>query len=175
MLRRAILLCVLTASAVAVGAACTSSAAGPDATLPPAPTYIESSAEACPVTRPADPAFVPRPPYPAAPPLKDSFWYGTPSLWTVLPINGRWAQRGDKLWWWSEEFKGGDDETPDLVLTARRLDGAAPPYRTTEATNAYHHDFYWVMLVGFTLPTTGCWEITGEYRGHRLGVVQWVP
>lgn len=174
MSRRAFLLCVLTASAVAV-AACTSSSVGPDATLPPATAYIEASAEACPVTRPPDPQFVPRPPYPALPPVTDSFWYGTRSLWTVLPLDGRWSQRGERFWWWSEEFKVADDETPDLVLTARRLDGAAPPYRTTEATNAYHQDFYWSMLVGFTLPSTGCWEITGEYRGHRLVVIQWVP
>lgn len=172
-----ILLSVLTASTVAVGAACTGHAAGPEVAVPTAPTYIESSAEACPVTRPPDPRFVPRPPYPTAPPLKDSFWYGTPSLWTVLPIDGAWPQLalGEKFWWWSEEFNARNEPNPDVALTARRLDGPAPPYRTGQTTHGWSADLYEAKLVGFELPTAGCWEITGEYRGHRLVITQWAP
>ncbi|MBA4181621.1 MAG: hypothetical protein C0506_13605 [Anaerolinea sp.] len=177
MLARKLLGCLVASTTIAVFAACTGSAAGPDVSVPPAPAYIESSAEACPVTRPPDPGFVPRKPYPAAPPMKDSFWYGTPSLWTELPINGAWPQLalGEKFWWWSEDFDARAEPNPDLVITARRLDGAAPPYRTGWTTHGWSADLYEAMLVGFELPTTGCWEITGEYRGRRLVVVQWVP
>jgi hypothetical protein len=30
------------------------------------------------------------------------------------------------------------------------------------------------MLVGVYVPTPGCWEITGEYRGEKLSFVVWV-
>ena len=26
-----------------------------------------------------------------------------------------------------------------------------------------------------TLPTAGCWEITGSYRCHEMGYVVWIP
>jgi len=30
------------------------------------------------------------------------------------------------------------------------------------------------MLAGVYVPTLGCWEITGEYRGEKLSFVVWV-
>jgi hypothetical protein len=30
------------------------------------------------------------------------------------------------------------------------------------------------MLVGAYVPTSGCWEITGEYKGEKLSFVVWV-
>jgi hypothetical protein len=30
------------------------------------------------------------------------------------------------------------------------------------------------MTVGLNIPTTGCWEITGQYRKDKLSFVVWV-
>lgn len=131
----------------------------------------------CLVTQPGEPAFVPQPPHPAIPPRRDGFWFGTRSLWTVLPGDGVWGQLalGEKFWWWSEEFNIEEERTPEIVVTGRRLDGAAAPFRADEATHAYAPDLHQAMLVGVTLPTAGCWEFTAEYRSHRVVLVQWVP
>jgi hypothetical protein len=31
-----------------------------------------------------------------------------------------------------------------------------------------------VMLTGVIVPTPGCWEITGAYKGQQLNFVVWV-
>jgi hypothetical protein len=110
-------------------------------------------------------------------PYEGQVWYGEAGLWTALPENGEWRQLlyGDKFWWWSEEFDVKVDSTPDLTVTARRLDGQAAGFRSEEATNGFHDDFNWAMLMGMTLDSPGCWEITGEYKGHALTLVVWVP
>ena len=45
----------------------------------------------CPVTFPQDPAFVPPEPYSPISPFPGYFWYGTNSLWTLVPVDGVWA------------------------------------------------------------------------------------
>lgn len=131
----------------------------------------------CPVTQPPETAFIPPEPWPAQPPGKDQFWYGENGLWTALPASGSWRQLalGEKFWWWSGEFDVVEDSTPDLVVTARRLDGDAPVFQTTGATNGYHESFHWAMLAGVELPTPGCWEFTGQYSNDQLSFVLWVP
>ena len=139
--------------------------------------------DGCPVTRPPNPPFIPPEPWPAQPPGQVSgpdtyqFWYGSPELWTALPKDGSWPQlgRGEKFWWWSERFDVNEDDTPDLVVTARRLDGEAPEFSEDHATNGYHHTFHWAMLVVVELPTPGCWEVTGVYKEQALSIVVWVP
>jgi hypothetical protein len=65
---------------------------------------------------------------------------------------------------------------PALTVTGRRLDAEAPPLLASIATNAYHPDFGAAMLAGVSVPTLGCWEITGHYQGHELSfVVQVAP
>lgn len=129
----------------------------------------------CEVTRPPDPGFVPPALWPSQPP-EDRFWYGDASLWTALPPDGSWPQlaRGEKLWWWSEQFDVSEDATPDLSVTAERIDGAAPPYQAAKATIGYHESLGQAMLVGVELPSSGCWQFTGEYKGSRLSFVVWV-
>ena len=98
-------------------------------------------------------------------------------MWTALPQDGSWRQLalGEKFWWWSEEFDVKEDTMPDLRITARRLDGEAAAFETGEATNGFHESFHWAMLAGVQLPSPGCWEFTGEYKGHELSFVLWVP
>jgi hypothetical protein len=131
----------------------------------------------CPVSQPPEPAFVPPEPWPSEPPDTDRFWFGDSALWVALPTNGNWRQLtlGEKFFWWSEEFDVSEDETPDLTVTATRLDGDVPPFQVSEATNAYHESFNWAMLIGVELASPGCWEFTGQYKGHQLSFILWVP
>src|SRR5690348_8832142 len=48
-----------------------------------------STSDSCPVTKPPLMAFIPPSPYPTELPT-DSFWFGTPNLWTNLRMDGRW-------------------------------------------------------------------------------------
>ena len=131
----------------------------------------------CPVTQPLETPFIPPEPWPTQPPGADQFWFGDAALWTALPAGGNWRQLalGEKFWWWSEKFDVAEDATPDLTVTAKRLDGHAPAFQSSEATNGYHHSFNWAMLAGVKLASPGCWELTGAYKGHELSFVLWVP
>jgi hypothetical protein len=145
--------------------------------FPQAEAAAEVSLKTCPVTAPPEPPFVPPAPFPAVPPNAGEFWYGTAALWTTLPEDGAWGQlaRGEKFFWWSAEYDVKAELVPDLTITGRRLDAEAPSFETSEATNASHKSFGTAMLVGVELPTPGCWEITGTYRGERLSLVVLVP
>lgn len=170
---------LLTAIAALLATACSPASAmtsKPKTAKIPEETLTGNELE-CPVTQTPDPAFVPPSPWPAHPPGENRFWFGDDGLWTALPTSGSWAQlaRGEKFWWWSEEFDVSQDETPDLEITARRLDGSAPAVRVTEATNGYHPSFEWAMLAGIHLPERGCWEFTGQYQEHQLSLTVWVP
>jgi hypothetical protein len=140
----------------------------------PAP---DNARESCPVTLPADSPFTPPPPYPPVAPNANKFWYGTDSLWLMLPADGQWRQLayGEKVFWWREGYNGSEEQQPELAMTARRLDGPAPLVAIEPpATNAYHPDFHWAMLTGLRLPEYGCWQITGHYQEHVLSFIVWV-
>jgi hypothetical protein len=82
---------------------------------------------------------------------------------------------GEKVFWWSEDYSVDQEPMPTLTITARRLDGPAPDYLSTKATNASHASFgRTAMLVGVTLGASGCWEVSGTYRGETLSFVVWV-
>jgi hypothetical protein len=78
-----------------------------------------------------------------------------------------------KIFWASVDYDYHKEEYPDLKVTGRRLDGNAPPLVTDEATNAFPGPGA-AMLVGVYVPTPGCWEITGDYKGQKLSFVVWV-
>lgn len=164
---------LLLAAVALIGLGCTSL----EAPAVSEAAQVQSQVPDCPVTKPPDPPFVPPDPWPAQPPNANQFWFGDGGLWTALPVDGSWGQlaRGEKFWWWSAEFDVSVDSTPDLIVTARRLDGKAPALQPSEATNGYHNSFHWAMLTGVELATPGCWEFTGEYQGHELSFVLWVP
>ncbi len=167
----AFLLTVLIAGCAAPGSS-SSAYPNPLPALPP-PT--------CPVTRPPDPPFVPPPPAPAQPPAtyKGLFWYGSPDLWTMLNGDGIWKdlpQEGgysEKTFWWRLGYSASTEPKPALTVIATRLDATAPMVSEDNATNA-SADFGQAMLVGLTLPTAGCWQITGQYHGHELSFAVWV-
>lgn len=173
---------LLFATLALLVAACNSpraSAAGEvDTKASPETTSAIGGLSDCPVTQPPEPPFIPPSPWPAQPPGRPyEFWFGDDGLWTALPIGGSWRQLalGEKFWWWSEEFDVYEDDTPDLIVIANRLDGDASAFQTIGATNGYHESFNWAMLIGVKLPSPGCWEFTGQYKEHQLSFVLWVP
>ena len=140
----------------------------------------------CPVTIPPAVPFTPPRPYPDE--LgEDSFWLGTEKLWIDRPKSGIWEgwkphepgrEQGvqpltAKTFWWSVDYDPHREGNPDLKVTGRRLDGEAPPLLANEATNAFPSPAT-AMLVGVYVPTSGCWEITGAYKGQKLSFVVWV-
>ncbi len=135
----------------------------------------------CAVTQRPSPAFVPPALAPAQPPSEyaGQFWYGTPGLWTMLPNDGTWKLALDptglsqKVFFWSQDYDPNAEPKPALSVAAGRLDGPVTPVSASSATNA-SADFGQAMLVGLTLPSPGCWSITGQYKGHKLSFVIWV-
>jgi hypothetical protein len=138
----------------------------------------------CPITKQPDPPFVPPAAFPNTPPGAPggAFWYGTNDLWTVANADGSWgglrnANGGfeNKSFWWSVAFKVDKEPQPALQITGRRLDAPGEGARVGPATNAAAGDIGSAMLTGVTLPTSGCWELTGRYREHELSFVIWIP
>ena len=136
--------------------------------------------DSCPITQPPDPAFVPPEPHPPQAPYGD-FWYGADTLWTLLRPDGRWHALpqdnhgyGQKVLWFREGYDMTTEQQPVLTVTGHRLDGDSTAFETSDATNGYHRDVGEFMLTGVTLPSAGCWEITGNYRQTSLSFIVWV-
>jgi len=132
----------------------------------------------CPITRVGSPPFSPPAPYPeTAPP--GTFWYGTEGLWTMLRVDGTWQRLPhnangfrQKVFWWHPGFDGRTEQKPELTVMGRRLNGEGSFTRLPPATNASNAGFGgWTILTGIDVPTTGCWELTGSYRGNTLTFV----
>lgn len=140
---------------------------------------LRPSADSCPITRPSLP-LVPPAPYPIVP-SGETFWHGTAAFWTMLDASGRWSfpnradVLGQKVFWWRPGFNGAIENYPDLTVTLRSLDTGEMTIVTRKATNAHHESFGgWAMLTGIGIPSEGCWEITGEHRGHSVSFTVWV-
>ena len=150
--------------------------------VPPQKDFVPSS---CPVTVAPQKPFTPPPQYE----LDDNsaaFWIGSEKLWTALRKTGVWywaphppgpnneIQRlTEKTFWGSVDFDWKTEYPPKLKVTGRRLDGNAPPLLTLRSTNAFPGPAA-AMLSGVYVPTPGCWEITGEYKGEKLSYVVWL-
>ena len=133
----------------------------------------------CAVTNPTEHPFVPPRPYLASGGVN---WFGTDSLWTFLPPDGIWGQ-GEKTFWFRQEwgrYKGSEQWIPaidsaKLTVTARRLDGQAPPAEVLKASSSYREEDWKAFLVGgINFPTTGCWEVSARYENDELTFVVWV-
>ena len=137
--------------------------------------------DACPVTIPDTPYFIPPAGFPeVAPDLYESAWYGSADLFTMVPFAGReFSPTGDKLLYWSRHFSSGADDyyQPGLTVTATRIDGTGDPVTVvaTQANNGSRGDIGTFMITGMILPDAGCWRLTAEYRGTELSYVVTVP
>jgi hypothetical protein len=148
----------------------------PTATLEVVPTAPPSS---CPVTLPPDSPFAP----PASVKLSTGyFWLGTEALWTEARLDGTWRKLPyhdgaftEKVVWWRKGYDWQAEPQPNLVVTGRGLDAAAPPLVASRANGAFNaDDIGSAMMVGVDIPAPGCWEITGQYEGTSLSFVVWV-
>lgn len=137
--------------------------------------------EACAVTRPNPPLVAPSP-YPSSPPDDRYAWFGTPELWTMLPLDGQvWDASntsfpvGIKLFWWSSNWAGmRDEQEPAITVVAMRLDGPGT-VTTGHATNAAADSLGGeAMLAGVEFPSPGCWQVTAQYRDAVLSYVAWI-
>ncbi len=162
----------------------------PASTLPPATAAADGytaltaeagNAAACPVTRPPEPPFRPPAPYPPSAPYPSFFWYGSDALWTFLRVDGAWSGLpkdtnwyGQKVFWWRDGFDWRTEPQPAIAVTGRRLDDNTLLARASRSTHGWNDDLGAFMLIGVTLPTEGCWEITGRYGGTDLSFVVWV-
>ena len=134
------------------------------------------AAGACKTTLTPSPSFVPPAPYPERP-RPENFWYGSAKLWTQLPITGIWqGTRSDgsyvtKLVFWRQGFDWRTEPNPNLILTARRLDGEAPSVALSHANPVFVNTKSPAIMVGLGIPTPGCWDITAYYNGVSLEFV----
>lgn len=142
----------------------------------------------CPVTLPPAIPFIPPASYYQLEENDKSFWIGTDNLFTALPKSGTvWStsprEPGHehevqpltaKVFWGSVDFNWRTEWPVQLKVTGRRLDGSAPPLLAMRSTNAMVGGPNGAMLSGVYVPTPGCWEITGDYKGEKLSFVVWV-
>src|SRR5688500_6521734 len=142
-----------------------------------------AASNACPVTVPSHPGFVPPEPYPPEAP-SEQVWYGSPELWTLLDRNGSvWrglpvgadGSIGDKTAWFSEAFSKSEGEDfsgdPTITVTAVRLDGSAPTVIQEGGQPSFNRGIKNFLLVPLVLPEPGCWEVTARYRDVELAYV----
>lgn len=132
--------------------------------------------EQCPRTLGSDRVFAK--PWPQA-----STWYGTEALAVILPKNGIWLTTvpghliAVKVFWYSSEFQArSESETWDdtgFKAHIKRLDEGPDNAEISEPNWAGGGSMgeNWTMLTGIDFPSSGCWEITGEYSGQSLTFV----
>jgi len=137
----------------------------------------------CPITQPPSKQFVPPAPYPTELSTSD-FWLGSERLWTSRSKDGLWrgywiTEDGvsrkiyfDKVFWWHKGYDWRTENPPQLKVSGRRLDAPAATFNVEHATNAFMKNP--AMLTGVEIPSIGCWEITGDYKGNKLSFVVWV-
>jgi hypothetical protein len=130
----------------------------------------------CPVTRQFQTStFIPPYPYPAAP-GETHFWFGSDRLWTSLPKDGVWGRGRQKLFYFRAGYDARSQPKPDLTVKGRRLDDPTSPRLVTDdhASNGWTKPQQSFMIIGASIPSPGCWEITAKYRTEELTYVVWV-
>jgi hypothetical protein len=120
----------------------------------------------CSVTEPPASPFVPPPSVVAAPP-PGWFWYGTDTLWTRLPLNGK-AERRDKSFWWRLGFDGLREPLPNLHMTATELHTGTRVSTPRATTACWGNLDGCAMLTILDLPVAGCWDVTATYEGASV-------
>ena len=137
--------------------------------------------DSCPVTKPPIHPFVPPSPYSPAKPM-NGFWFGKPTLWTLLPSGGTLREANssidstfrEKLFWWRQGLDWRAEHKPKLRVSGKRLDSPAPSLLADQANYGWQRKEQPFMVVGINFPTLGCWEITGHYPDEELTFVVWV-
>jgi len=146
-------------------------------------TVAGTAPQSCPVTQPPQKTFVPPFPYPGQT-GPDGFWFGSEKLWIQLPTDGTWKHLPhykptdtsfrQKLQWWRQGYSWRTENSPPLKVTGRRLDSPGPPLTRDDHANAAGIGDHPSIMTGIYIPTVGCWQITGDYKGDKLTFVIWV-
>lgn len=149
----------------------------------PGPQSQSVIPDSCPVTTAPEHPFTPPGPVAAN---EGAFLWGTEKLWLELRSSGvwEWAPHAPgrehqvkpltlKLFWMSVNYDWTKEPRPPLTVTGRRLDGTAPPILMPPTTHAASVPNA-AMVTGFYVPTPGCWEFTGDYKGDKLSFVIWL-
>lgn len=149
----------------------------PPGAISPAPVSVPAS---CPVTRPPGTAFVPPAPYPAQLGGGD-FWYGSESLWALLPASGSLEVVPQdsgayvaKLLWFHQGYDWQTEPQPPLKVSGHRLDA---PEMTLDAIigSGFSAELHSFMIANLRFPAPGCWQVDADHLGTKLTVVVWVP
>lgn len=177
---RVLVLVALLATACGADPAATEQLS-PDQTTPTTVMATEvAPRDACPVTIPPQPGFVPPKPYPPqAPDLYQAVWHGTAALWTMLSPKGEiWeglpSDNGmltQKTFWWVDGYSWTQEPSPSITVAGRQLDGPGSFEAGGPGTNGFRDDIGSFMLVGIDIPAAGCWELTARYGDAELSYV----
>jgi hypothetical protein len=91
--------------------------------------------------------------------------HGNGKLWTILPTDGRLLITPQADGSLSEKFPWWRGVRGRLTIQGRRLDAPAPPLKS-HVPGGYRESGF--QASGATLPSAGCWEITGRVNESRL-------
>jgi hypothetical protein len=121
--------------------------------------------------------FAPPPPFPIQP--ASGYYFGSERLWTALfrPVWSDLPHSKDgyrqKIAWWSKDYASTSAPVPTLIISGRRLDENAS-FTGAPAHGGFSTDMGTFISSMVTLPTAGCWEITGRLGDDQLKFVVWV-
>jgi hypothetical protein len=146
----------------------------------------------CKVTLPVDESFTPPAPFPKdpelwplswglpPPPGSKRFWFGTETLWTVLPADGTWGgfEIGDPAFVYNNKlpwFALSEDEG-QLTITGKKLDEPNLSFTEFFEINRFGRTKTGIeeVMGGISFPASGCWQVTGHFTDRELSFVVWV-
>lgn len=124
---------------------------------------------------PAVKPFVPPAPYTTIA-ARDGVFYGSENLWTYIPRKNFAVSGPDyisaKLTYWRVGFDSDNEPEPELAVVARRLDAPASLVWANKAhgikVSGSNAPWDLAMMTGISFPTSGCWEISSNYKGQIL-------
>jgi hypothetical protein len=150
-------------------------------------TPAEPVPDSCPIVKRPIVPYVPPPPFDKKKVDDYGFWIGNDRLFMLLSdtMVSQWTARAPghehdeyprtaKVFYYSAGYNSRLDASPQLTVTARRLNGPAPTLLIDHATNALGEDGTGAMVTALYIPAPGCWEITGHYKNESLSFVVWV-
>jgi len=80
-----------------------------------------------------------------------------------------------KIFWWRAGYDWRAEPAPNLVVSGSRVDGPSKALVSSTASNAFASDIGSAMVVVVSMPTAGCWKITGRYKETELTFVVNIP
>jgi len=104
-------------------------------------------------------------------------WYGDHMLAVLIPSNGIWQGMGEnynfrnKLLWWEKRNSLNPDNESAIKILATNLSNGTVLKKPAYAGNIYVGEKFtdWGgMLTALEFSSTGCWQVSGQFEGHKL-------